>query len=299
MIRVFLINLFLILLATPLYAASTDSKLDAALQDLNRSFINAHTTAREIDLTTGPIILHRNGQLVLIKNNIKVTANIILPNYNTFKVFAHVPVAIYLMLSPHGEGMLDFERFLFLRNYYKKLEYVEKNITQITLNDEDLERQKIILSKSLQFLKAVINNQRFSNKELFLFTQSMLPFISANIRGAAKSQLDAMHQHVTAWKSEMTPKDWKKLRVATQGAVLARKEDLVKQYFKRMLNIEKEGMRLAYKELYFPPTPMLTLLATRSVDRGISIAIFNNPDRMFRDVLSDAAASYISTMKFD
>ena len=299
MIRIFLNNLFLILLTTPLYAASTDSKFDAALQDLNGSFINAHTTARKIDLTTGPIILHRNGQLVLIKNNTKVTANIILPNYNTFKVFAHVPVAIYLMLSPQGEGMLDFERFLLLRNYYKKLEYVGKNINQITLNDEDLERQKIILSKSLQFLKTVINDQRFSNKELFSFTQGMLPLISANIRGAAKSQLDAMHQHVTAWKSQMTPKNWNKLRVATQGAVLARKEDLVKQYFKRMLNIEKEGMRLAYKELYFPPTPMLTLLATRSVDRGISIAIFNNPDRMFRDVLSDAAASYISTMKFD
>ena len=102
-----------------------------------------------------------------------------------------------------------------------------------------------------------------------------------------------------AWKSEMAPERWKKLRVAIQGAVLARDGDLTKQYFKRLLHIEKEGLRLVYKELYFPPTPMLTLLATRSIDRGISVAIFNNPDRMFRDVLSDAAASYIRIMKFD
>ena len=97
----------------------------------------------------------------------------------------------------------------------------------------------------------------------------------------------------------MAPEYWKKLRVAIQGAVLARNGDLTKQYFKRLLNIKKEGLQLVYKELYFPPTPMLTLLATRSVDQRISVAIFNNPDRMFRDVLSDAAASYLRTMKFD
>ena len=297
--RILLINLAMILLVTPVYAASADSQLDTALQDLNSSFINAHSSAREFDLATGPIILHRDGQLVLINNETKVTANVILPTYHTFKAFAHIPVAIYLMLSPQGSGMLDFERFQLLRNYYKKLEYVQKNMDQITLNSTDLERQKIILSKSMQFLKIILDNQRFNNKELFSFTQGMLPFISANIEGAARNQLDAMHRHVMAWKLEMPSEHWKKLRVATQGAVLARNGDLAKQYFKRLLHIKKEGLRLVYKELYFPPTPMLTLLATRSVDRGISVAIFNNPDRMFRDVLSDAAASYIKTMKFD
>lgn len=299
MIRILMTNFIMILLASPVYAVSTDSPFDTALQGLNSSFINAHAAARELDLTTGPIILHRDGQLVLIKNNTKVTANVILPAYHTLKAFAHIPVAIYLMLAPRGSGMLDFERFQLLRNYYKKLKYVEKNINQITLDRVDHERQKIILSKSMQFLITVIENQRFNNKELFSFTQGMLPLISANIEAAAKNQLDAMHRHVMAWKSEMAPEYWKKLRVATQGAVLARKGDLAKQYFKRLLHIKKEGLRLVYKELYFPPSPMLTLLATRSVDRGISIAIFNNPDRMFRDVLSDAAASYIKTMKFD
>jgi hypothetical protein len=52
-------------------------------------------------------------------------------------------------------------------------------------------------------------------------------------------------------------------------------------------------------ELYFPPTPMLTLLATRSVDRGMSIAFFGNPHRMFRDVLADAATAHIKKMNFD
>ena len=299
MIRIFLINFFILLLATPVYAAPSSSQLDKSLQDINSSFINAHSAAREFDLAEGPVILYRNGQLILIKNDTKITANVIFQTYHTFKVFAHIPVAIYLMLSPQGEGPIESKNLQLLRSYYKKLEYVHKNMHQITLNSTELKKQKIILSRSIEFLKAILDNKKFNNKELISFTQGMLPFINANIENAAKNQLDAIHWQVMAWKSEMAPEYWKKLRVAIQGAVLARNGDLTKQYFKRLLNIKKEGLQLVYKELYFPPTPMLTLLATRSVDRGISVAIFNNPDRMFRDVLSDAAASYLRTMKFD
>ena len=299
MIRIFLINFFILLLATPVYAAPSSSQLDKSLQDINSSFINAHSAAREFDLAEGPVILYRNGQLILIKNDTKITANIIFRTYHTFKVFAHIPVAIYLMLSPQGEGPINSKNLQLLRSYYKKLEYVHKNMHQITLNSTELKKQKIILSRSIEFLKTILDNEKFNNKELISFTQGMLPFINANIESAARNQLDAIHWQVMAWKSEMAPEYWKKLRVAIQGAVLARNGDLTKQYFKRLLNIKKEGLQLVYKELYFPPTPMLTLLATRSVDRGISVAIFNNPDRMFRDVLSDAAASYLRTMKFD
>ena len=299
MIRILLINFFMILLATPIYASSSSSQLDKSLQDINSSFINAHSAARKFDLAEGPIILYRNGQLILIKNDTKITANIIFQTYHTFKVFAHIPVAIYLMLSPQGEGPIKSKNLQLLRSYYKKLEYVHKNMHQITLNSTELKKQKIILSRSIEFLKTILDNEKFNNKELISFTQGMLPFINANIESAARNQLDAIHWQVMAWKSEMAPEYWKKLRVAIQGAVLARNGDLTKQYFKRLLNIKKEGLQLVYKELYFPPTPMLTLLATRSVDRGISVAIFNNPDRMFRDVLSDAAASYLRTMKFD
>jgi hypothetical protein len=300
MIRIFLVSFVMILLVVPVYAVELSNQLDTTLQDLNSSFINAHAAARKLDLATDePIILFRNGLLVLIHNNTETTTNVILPAYNTFKVFAHIPVAIYLMLDPLGTGKFDFERFQQLRSYYKKMEYVEKNIDQIILKDTDLERQKIIISESKKFLRTVIEQQKFSTKELYLFTRRMLPFIRENIAGAAKSQLDAMHRQVMSWKMEIAPRQWEKLRVATQGAVLARNGDLAKQYFKRLLHIEKEGMRLVYKELYFTPTPMLTLLSTRSVDQGISVAIFNNPDRMFRDVLANAAAAYINQMKFD
>jgi len=123
--------------------------------------------------------------------------------------------------------------------------------------------------------------------------------IKENIAGAAASQLDMMHQQVMAWKKELSPEEWKKLRVSVKGAVLARDDNLAMQYFEQLLHLQGEGVRLIYMERYAPTSPMLTLLATRSVDQGISIAFFDNPDRMFRDVLANAAATHIKNMKFD
>lgn len=293
-------GLILTLLPQAAFTEELDAAAGEALMKLNRDFINAHAAARKLDLATGgPIILLKDGQLVLIREGKETPAEILLPQYDTVKVFAHMPVAIYLMLGPSGAGELGTERLQQLAAYHGQIDRVEKQLDHIGLAGEKLNRQKKLLAESKLFLEKVIHQQRFSIEELHTFTQSMLPLIRANIAEAAASQLDAMHRQVMVWKKEMTPAEWQKLRVSVKGAVLARDGNLAMQYFERLLNLEGPGMRLIYMERYVPPTPMLTLLATRSVDRGISIAFFDNPDRMFRDVLTDAAAEHIKQMNFD
>lgn len=298
--RILPASMIVILLAVPTYSAEITEEVSTALYNLNRDFINAHSVARKLDLASGgPIILLRDGKLVLVRNNSETTSEMILPRYDTLKVFAHMPVAIYLMLGPPGAGKLDAQRLQQLNDYRARIDRVEKQIDQIGLKGANLERQKQLLAASKQFLEKVIQQEQFITEELHTFTRSMLPMIKANIAGAAASQLDAMHQQVMAWKKEITPEEWQKLRVSVKGAVLARNDNLAMQYFERLLHIKGNGMRLIYMERYVPPTPMLTLLATRSVDQGISIAFFDDPDRMFRDVLANAAAAHIKKMKFD
>lgn len=292
--------LILMILPQAAFTEEIDAAAGDALMKLNREFINAHAVARKLDLASGgPIILLQDGKLVLVRNGSETTSEIILTEYDTVKVFAHMPVAIYLMLGPPGAGKLDTQRLQQLAEYHGQIDRVEKQIEHIGLEGESLKRQKQLLADSRKFLETVIQRQEFSTAELHAFTRSMLPMIQANIAEAAASQLDTMHEQVMTWKKEMTPEEWQKLRVSVKGAVLARDGNLAMQYFERLLNLEGPGMRLIYMERYVPPTPMLTLLATRSVDRGISIAFFDNPDRMFRDVLADAAAAHIRTMKFD
>ncbi|QDT90975.1 hypothetical protein [Gimesia algae] len=298
--RMIFTGLILMSLPQAAYSEEINAAASEALMKLNREFMNAHAAARKLDLASGgPIILLEDGKLVLVRNGSETTTEIILTRYDTVKVFAHMPVAIYLMLGPPGAGKLDTQRLQQLAEYHGQIDRVEKQIEHMGLERTSLKRQKQLLADSRQFLEKVIQRQQFSTAELQAFTRRMLPMIQANIAEAAASQLDTMHEQVMTWKKEMTPEEWQKLRVSVKGAVLARDGNLAMQYFERLLNLEGPGMRLIFMERYAPPTPMLTLLATRSVDRGISIAFFDNPDRMFRDVLADAAAAHIRTMKFD
>jgi hypothetical protein len=282
------------------HSAELGREAAAALSDLNSAFLNAHAKANRIDLAAGgPVILLRDGQLVLRRDQTESTAQVVLPESQTLKAFAHMPLAIYLMLDPPGSGEFDQDRQSQLRSYLTKMERVERRLEQIGLEGASLERQKDILSISKQFAEQVLSKRRYSADELHAFARRMTPMIMANVAGAAASQLNAMHRQVMAWKGEMNPKEWAQLRVAVKGAVLARNGNLAKQYFERLLGAKGEGMRLVYMERYTPKTPMLNLLATRSIDGKTSAAFFGDPDRMFRDVFADAAAAHIKTMQFE
>jgi len=289
-----------ILLATPVYSAEPSHRAHVALFSLNNSFIGAHGVAQKLNLASGgPIILLRGEELVLVRNGTETAVKIIHPEFEVYKTFAHMPVTLYLMLGPPGVGELDSQRIRRLCNYRAKMLCVEKHIDNIGLEGAALQRQKQMLTESKQFLEQIIEQRHVSMEELYAFTRGMLPMIKANLRGAAKSELDAIHQQVMAWKKEIPPDQWQQLRVTIKGAVLARDGSLAKQYFERVLGVDHEGARLAYMERYALSTPMITLLTTHAVDGGIAIAIFDEPDRMFRDVLSDAAREVIAEMKFD
>lgn len=292
--------LAVILFSSAAFSAEPGDKATSALNDLDWSFIEAHKVANSVDLAAGgPIVLVRDGKLVLQRGESEVEKQVVLPEYETFKTFAHMAAAIYMLLATEGEGRLNAERLGRLRDYLVKIESVEENIDEIGLTGKSLELQKQMLATSKRFLEGVVEREEFSNAELLAYARGMTPWIEQNIAGAAKSQLDAMHEQMMAWKLEMSPEEWSKLRVALKGPALARDGELAKQYFSRLLDLEPDSVRLVYMEMYYPPTPMLTLLATRSVDRDISVAVFDDPDRLFRDVLAGAATVYIKRMKFD
>lgn len=281
-------------------AGEPAAKAKDALLDLNRVFRDAHAAARKLDLETGgPIILLQGDELILVRNGKETPVNVFPPEYDTLKVFAHLPVGIYLTLGPPGAGALDDNRLEQLRAYRAKIESVETNIGKIGLDGPTLERQKKMLAVSKQFLDKVIEQKKLTTEELYAFTRGTIGMVKANLAGAAKAQIDSMHKQVLLWKNALPAAEWPRLRVVVKGAVLARDGNLAKQYFERRLQIKGEGLRLVYMESYYPPTPMLTLLTTLWVDRGIGIALFDDPQRMFRDVLADAAAAYLKEMSFD
>jgi hypothetical protein len=77
------------------------------------------------------------------------------------------------------------------------------------------------------------------------------------------------------------------------GTQAPRKGNLAVQYFARLLGEPGEGRRIVYAEAIFDETRALDLVATKLVDTQVGIDFFNDPLRMHRDLLSDAAQDYL------
>jgi hypothetical protein len=81
--------------------------------------------------------------------------------------------------------------------------------------------------------------------------------------------------------------------VVILGSALPRRQNLTVQYFARLLGEPGEGPRIIYAESIRDEAKALDLMATRAVDTTIGDDFFNDPTRMHRDLLSDAARDYL------
>jgi hypothetical protein len=119
------------------------------------------------------------------------------------------------------------------------------------------------------------------------------PLVMANAAAAARAALDSIDHQVGEWKKQLKPEEWYRVTVLVIGRQLPRKDNLAVQYFGQLLGERGDGKRIIYAEGLGDEPRALDLLATHLVDTQIAIDFFNDRERMNRDLLSDAARSYL------
>jgi hypothetical protein len=90
--------------------------------------------------------------------------------------------------------------------------------------------------------------------------------------------------------------DWASLRVVIMGPHMAHKDQNFLQYFSRLLHTP---MYADKRVVYFEGEDMagaLDLLGTTLLDFQASRSIFDDEDRLHRDVLADATTHYLDEL---
>jgi hypothetical protein len=129
------------------------------------------------------------------------------------------------------------------------------------------------------------------------FARQMSPMLLANVDEAARVELDALHSHVSEWRDQMTPDEWKALHVVLMGAHMPRASEITMQYFQRLLDEPMECRRIIFAEGLWEEPRALDLLGTHVVYGSAGAAFFGEFMRMHRDLLSDAARVYIENIQ--
>jgi hypothetical protein len=247
----------------------------------------------------GPLILIEGTNAVLLQNGIRTEAEILPPIYQALKAVAHIPFAVFLMFDQSDFQPLSDTRVSEICDYRNLIEDAGKTLSIRGFSDAQLQRQREIIGASLRFLDDTIEKRQVAKQQLDDFARKMSPMLLANVDEATRAELNALHSHVMEWSQKLSEEEWNKLHVLIMSAHMPRDRELTVQYFERALNEPFEGRRIVYAEGLYEETKAMDLLGTHIIDGSTGEAFFGDFMRMHRDLLSDAAAAYIQTLKFD
>jgi hypothetical protein len=268
-----------------------------ALLALNEASRAAYRRAREEALAhCGPVVLLEGDDLVLVYGLYRTTAHITPDVYHTLKSISHIPLALHALLDGRAGGALDERRIYDLKQYRILIDAAVSGLGDRGLSAEQLKQAKVITGESLAFIARIIEARQVEGKDLDAYRRRMRPLIDASVAEAARAQIDALHRQMKAWKGRLTEAEWRQLHVIVMGKQLPRPRNMAVQYFARLLGEAGEGERIVYAEGIFDEALALDLLGTRLLDTRIGVTFFDDPSRMYRDLLSDAATQYLDEL---
>jgi hypothetical protein len=264
-----------------------------ALTALNNAFRAAYADAKSRVLAaSGPTLIVNGDNFALLRGGRRLEANVGAPVYDPVKTIAHIPLAIYVTLTP-GDGAVGDDRLKTLAGLRQLIPPAEASLDALKLSAATLARQKQIVAASLAFLDDVAARRKFVRSLLLAFTRGMAPLVMENVTEATRAQLDAIHAQVSAWRRDLSPREWDRLHVLIIGPHMPREGLVVTQYFLRLLHEPTEGRRVVYAESLWEEPQALDLLGTHLLDGSVGEAFFGDYMRMHRDLLGDAASQYL------
>lgn len=270
-------------------------KVPEALETLNIATRKLYAGARALELTTIPAVIVMSGDdLILRKKDKRIVETVIPPEYHSLKCVAHSMLALYTHLSYEPGKPLSEERIKTLNEYRANLVAAGPAVELCGFDAETLSRQKRIISRGLSFIDTVLKDGQVSASDLTKYCRESRQDTLLNAAAAARSQLLAMHRQVMEWKKAMSAEEWNTLTVVILGMQTPRVDNAAVQYFARLFGETRgEGRRVVYAEGLGDEEKAINLLGTLRLDGKLSIAVFNDPFRMYRDLLADVARPII------
>lgn len=279
----------------PASAQKATPKAADPLVTLNKLFRSEYAAARKALLAGAePIIVVQFDELVLYSGGKRKRENFTPAIYHELKAVAHLPLTLYVTLARHADNTLPGATAAILRDLRGRAVAAEKSLAgRPGWTDEMLETNRKIVTASLALIDAALTDGKIAAKDLTDYTRRMRPLVLANADGAARAQLDGLHALVVKWRAELGAEAWRRAYVIVMAPRQARPGSLQYAYFKRAMGWRAEGKRLFYAENVFSATGAARLLGTILLDRGASMAFFDTPLRLERDLLADAAAIHV------
>jgi|GEM_PF-1609948 len=220
------------------------------------------------------------------------------PLYDKMKTIGHIPLGVYCLVHDQTGRPLTDARLAQLSDYRAAIEAASAALdTEEQVAAGILSAPSPVYDKVTAFLNAVIAAKSVSDEVLADFAQSVGPDIGPLLAAAAHAQLDACDAIMTEIRqTRLSEAEWASLRVLVLGPYMARQGQLFLQYYGKLLDTPPQGDR---RVVYFDGEDLgeaFDRLGTTMLDAKASHAIFEDHNRLHRDVLADATTDYLQRL---
>ncbi len=265
-------------------------KVPEELAKLNAESRALYRVGREAEVAAAtPLVFQSGDELVLKWKGERKAVTVIPPEYHSLKSYSHASLGLFTFLTRQTDKPLADESVARLKEYRKLISAAGDALEKCGFDAETAARQKKITARNLDFLDRVLKDGTVSAADLTSYCRSSRPDVMANAAQACRAQLRGTHAQMMKWKAGFTPAEWDALVVVVQGGQTPRVSNAATQYFARLLGVRGEGRRLVYAESLWDEDKATNLMGTIRLDGKVAVAFFNDPDRMYRDILEDSA----------
>jgi hypothetical protein len=276
-------------------ATTAETPPPTAQDVLDNTFRQMYAQARrEIKEKTSPVIISMLGNLILVRNGQSEQHSVLSPEWQTLKTVDHIPLAIFVALQARTDAPIDDATRASLINFREKIVAAGTEIAAMPFTPETAARQKQIQDESVAFVQQVLNAGSVTRAELDAYAGRMGKLALLNADDAEVLEMGTVDKLVREWKSQMSPEEWRNLRVIVSDAHMPREQEREMLYFEALLGENREGHRIVFAENGEDEQKVLDLLATHRLDEQVAISFFHDPWRMHRDLLSDGAKHWIA-----
>ncbi len=268
---------------------------------VNGQFRSIYARARtRIKKSLNPLIMVKGNEIIILRDGKSESKVLVSDRYDFFKIVSHIPLAVYVSLYDDTKSSVSDEAVQELTALKASVEEAKKGIVSWNLPDKVRSRQMFIIGRSLGLIEKVLKTRAVSDRELRAFCRAMAPEVLDNAYEAVKIELGNVDKGMKGFKAGITEEEWKNLYVVVMSGHMPRLKERRVQYFLKLFKESKPGHRVIYYE--GPPyidKDALDLVATHILDRHVAIDFFKDPERMHRDLLSDAAKKYLHKNKLE
>jgi hypothetical protein len=273
---------------------SAGSESGDTMLQLNQFFRDSYSDAKKDALKRSgvPVLVVTGGKLILVNGDSRSEYPYATEQFTVLKTIDHAPLAVFVMLDGHT-GRLDERMKVSLKHLCAFLESARAELTRTSLDKEDLSKDYQICDAVKAFIDTALATGQVSEGELLAFTNKLAPVIQATVYDSVAADLASLDEQMVKCRRALSDEQWRKLHVVVTGSHVARQNNMMMQYFSRVLKEPAEGGRLIYFEGGDGVDGSLNLLATHLLDSQIGVAFWGDPWRMHRDLLGDAASLYL------